>query len=590
MGIKKNMILNQVSLNNNFNQSKIICSFKFKVIILLFLILFLPNLVSATKFYVAPYGYNQNPGTFNEPWKNLSYATQKVSAGDTIYLINGTWYNEICSFKSSGDSTQPITIDAFNGTPIFIGNVNSISSKFMKIKNKRYINVNNLTIKDYYYGIEVLHSENINIQRVTINQIQAEAVYFRDSNYSTLRDSGIFNVTGGGNSVGIVVADYINGTHDVNIINNTIAHNTKHNAIDLFNAAHNDSYYIKDVNIINNTIYDIVDCAIYTHGEKPLVMYRVSIVNNTAYDCYALHSSRLQDSIVSDNKIYNMRTHGITASVPINNVTFDRNIVFSNGAEDIFITTDNGSALLKKNNCSSYRSDGRGNVTILDPLAPKNKFSVKCANSASVNVKYNDNTIFDVTSTSKPEYYEINEPIYYPSSSSAIVKVNENTSVYPLFNFNIYPITAKPACRYITIKVNKFDTSLPPGNIIISLTVKTISENSVIFDIGDLHPNSLYLINRDNVNLTSTKANSLGHIILKNSMCSGSHDFILEEISCPSNQSTNCPLGYVKWDVNKESIVNLQDVNIFDTLRNLFKDALSGLGKPRQIDHKSSYL
>jgi hypothetical protein len=532
MVIKKNITPNQESLNNNFDQSKKICSFKLKIIILLFLILFMPNVGSASKYYVSPYGHNQNPGTFKEPWENLSYATQKVNAGDTIYLFNGTWYNETCTFKTNGDSKHPITIDAYNGTPTFVGNVNSISSKFMYINNKRYINVNNLTIKDYYYGIEVKHSANINISRITVNHTQAGAVYFRDSNYSTLRDSGIFNVTGGGNSVGVVVADYINGTHHVNIINNTVAHNTKHNAIDLFNAAHNNSYYIKDVNIINNTIYNIADCAVFTHGEKPLVMYRVSIINNTAYDCYALHASRLQDSIVSDNKINNMRAHGITASVPINNVTFERNVIYGNNAEDIYIKTNNGSALLKNNNCSSYKFDGRGNVTILDPIALKNKLSAKCNNS-SLTVKFSDNRVFEVTSTSNPKYYEINEPKYYPSCSSANEKVNENTSGSPLFNFNIYPITAKPVYHYITIKVNKFNTSLPKGDAIIFFTVKTICRNKVVFDIGDLRPNSQYSIKRDNVNLTSIKANSSGHIEFRSSMLSGSYNFKIEEISCP---------------------------------------------------------
>ncbi|MDW7775651.1 MAG: putative Ig domain-containing protein [Methanosarcinales archaeon] len=89
-------------------------------------------------------------------------------------------------------------------------------------------------------------------------------------------------------------------------------------------------------------------------------------------------------------------------------------------------------------------------------------------------------------------------------------------------------MTARPTTDPATIAVNKFDTSLPPGNILISFTAKTTNGNNVVFTVNDLPPGNNYLIKRDGVDFTLLQANSSGSIQFSNSEWP-EHTFTIEE-------------------------------------------------------------
>ena len=77
---------------------------------------------SATDYYVATGGSDSNNGTLPDyPWQHPSYAAQQAQAGDTIFLLDGTWYDEHVVFANSGNATHPITITSYNGTPTLDG-------------------------------------------------------------------------------------------------------------------------------------------------------------------------------------------------------------------------------------------------------------------------------------------------------------------------------------------------------------------------------------------------------------------------------------------------------------------------------------
>ncbi|MGF1493573.1 MAG: right-handed parallel beta-helix repeat-containing protein [Microcoleaceae cyanobacterium] len=59
-------------------------------------------------YYVSPDGNDNNPGTQEQPWKTISYATSEasvVSAGDTILVQSGT-YAEIVDLQKSGNAEE----------------------------------------------------------------------------------------------------------------------------------------------------------------------------------------------------------------------------------------------------------------------------------------------------------------------------------------------------------------------------------------------------------------------------------------------------------------------------------------------------
>ncbi|MDQ3622675.1 MAG: right-handed parallel beta-helix repeat-containing protein [Verrucomicrobiota bacterium] len=59
-------------------------------------------------------GSDANDGTREQPWQTLSHAVRQLSAGDTLYLRGGTYYEHV-KLTQSGQPGQPITIRSYPG-------------------------------------------------------------------------------------------------------------------------------------------------------------------------------------------------------------------------------------------------------------------------------------------------------------------------------------------------------------------------------------------------------------------------------------------------------------------------------------------
>lgn len=70
----------------------------------------------ATTYYVATTGNDSNPGTKEKPWQTVAYAASKLVAGDTAFIMNGT-YNSDTSIRIRRTGTQaaPIKLLAYPG-------------------------------------------------------------------------------------------------------------------------------------------------------------------------------------------------------------------------------------------------------------------------------------------------------------------------------------------------------------------------------------------------------------------------------------------------------------------------------------------
>ena len=90
----------------------------------LFLLLVV-QISSASQWYVSPDGKSANPGTQDKPWDIASAldGTQKVTAGDTIYLLEGTYKrrpNELYDIRLVGTAEKPIHIRPLPGKRVRI--------------------------------------------------------------------------------------------------------------------------------------------------------------------------------------------------------------------------------------------------------------------------------------------------------------------------------------------------------------------------------------------------------------------------------------------------------------------------------------
>ena len=79
--------------------------------VIVFMLLAATGVASATDYYVATGGNNSLDGqSIANAWQHPSYAAQQVQAGDTIFLLDGTWYDEEIIFANSGNETNRITL------------------------------------------------------------------------------------------------------------------------------------------------------------------------------------------------------------------------------------------------------------------------------------------------------------------------------------------------------------------------------------------------------------------------------------------------------------------------------------------------
>jgi len=91
------------------------------------------QICSAEQWYVSPDGKSTNPGTQDKPWDIASAldGKQKIAAGDTIYLLEGTYKrrpNELFEIRLVGTAEKPIHIRPLPGKRVRIDGGLSIQS------------------------------------------------------------------------------------------------------------------------------------------------------------------------------------------------------------------------------------------------------------------------------------------------------------------------------------------------------------------------------------------------------------------------------------------------------------------------------
>jgi PKD repeat protein len=241
------------------NKSKSISNlFVFCIFAVCFFLLLSQPAIAAT-YYVSPSGNDANNGlSTSAAWKNPSYAASRAVAGDTIYLMNGIWYNQHVVFNKQGTSTAPITMKAYSGTPTLDGvDKGGIG---IKIYSSSWINIEGIKVKNYQYGYWASYSHNLKITRCEFSDVSASGItLWYDVDYMTI-DSVIVK-----NSAdhGVHIWNQNNpGRSQYITIKNSVLSNAPHNILDIHTNVNN-------VVLENNEIFFSTD---YT-GVKQVGVY-----------------------------------------------------------------------------------------------------------------------------------------------------------------------------------------------------------------------------------------------------------------------------------------------------------------------------
>jgi hypothetical protein len=108
---------------------------------------------SGTTYYVSTSGKDSNPGTISEPWRTIQHAADQVTAGDTVYVRNGT-YNELVTMKSSGSASAGFI--TFSSYPGELATVDGTGLKIpggqwglFTIRNQNYVVIQGFEVRNY---------------------------------------------------------------------------------------------------------------------------------------------------------------------------------------------------------------------------------------------------------------------------------------------------------------------------------------------------------------------------------------------------------------------------------------------------------
>ena len=187
----------------------------------------------AATYYVATTGSDSNPGTEEKPWRTVAYATLKLTAGDTIYVKNGTYTEGMIYIKQSGTASAPAKLLAYPGhAPVISFSDCGVACPAEQRKNLRiiiqvypghnkevaWITVEGLTLQNGVNGIRWYNCRNCTIRRNWIRNTYGSGI---------LGTGGVDNVIdrniieGAGDPVTGAHGLYLNGSRYV-ITNNLI--------------------------------------------------------------------------------------------------------------------------------------------------------------------------------------------------------------------------------------------------------------------------------------------------------------------------------------------------------------------------------
>ncbi|BBD65392.1 hemolysin-type calcium-binding region [Nostoc commune NIES-4072] len=351
-------------------------------------------------YYVSGTGDDKNDGLKQgEAFRTLQKAADLVQAGDTVYVMNGTYtniYPNILSISDKhGTASAPITFTAYPGhTPVLEAHTNNWNA--ISITGSSYIVINGLKLvgardeTTLEYALE--HKDNLSNPATSGNGIH---ITFIDddqkirSHHITISNNNVSKFPG--NGIATEEVDYI--TVKNNIVSGNAWYSPFGNQgitmLHLWNSDNNVTDY--KVVIEGNTSFDNKQLVPWVNAGKVTeghgIMLDTASVENVAYQGKAL---------ISNNVVYNNGGAGIQifkGENPVdivNNTTYQNSLelsageIFINSAKNVRVVNNimyaSGESASSIANSSNYSFDnnlayngvlkgtGSGNILNKDPL------------------------------------------------------------------------------------------------------------------------------------------------------------------------------------------------------------------------------
>jgi hypothetical protein len=147
-----------------------------------FLLLFLAfsiRISAQTQFYVSPAGNDGNTGTLMSPWKTIQHGLNNAIPGTTVYLMGGT-YQENVVVPTSGTLSNFITLKNYNNQNAVLDGSASTGGPLLQISGKNCICIEGIEFANYSMN----DAQGILVNGVCSN-VKIQKNKFHDINFSS---------------------------------------------------------------------------------------------------------------------------------------------------------------------------------------------------------------------------------------------------------------------------------------------------------------------------------------------------------------------------------------------------------------------
>ena len=192
-------------------------------------------------------------GSEASPWCTIAYGVSHIASGDTLYVKNGTYNEELTISGPDGSAGAPTTISAYPGhKPTLRGNGNNTGR--IRLNSVSYMTLTGFNVTNYNQGIFVDSSDHVIISQNIVYNIGQEGIHphlnssFITIDSNVVHDTGTWTADGEGIYVGSGSGTQDN-TNNVTVKNNTI-YNATNEGIEIKPGTH-------DCLVEGNLIYNV---------------------------------------------------------------------------------------------------------------------------------------------------------------------------------------------------------------------------------------------------------------------------------------------------------------------------------------------
>jgi len=328
------------------------------------------------KFVNDATGNDAYSGSYSRPWKTIQHAVDNVTAGDTIYVLDGT-YNERVVISQSGTISAPITLMALPGhSPVIDGAGLTWGSTtwggLVSInRNDNWIFDGLSLINSVAMGFGEAYSEsatgsfNIIVRNCSTTDTGCSGVFFKTADTILIDNVSILrpNISLGQEGISL------DNVENFEVKNCTVLEPRKE-GIDAKNGCRNGSIHGCTVKKTTTTSYGGPGFYIDAFSRH---QFNIELYENTAVmpegagfstGCEShgiLENILFRNNVVYDSlRGYNIASNG-TAPYTIKDITIRNNVAFNSGFSGVYIPSAVTNALIENNILypgASYTSSG----------------------------------------------------------------------------------------------------------------------------------------------------------------------------------------------------------------------------------------